>query len=207
MRLRKRNKLVFGVGLNDADYNVYQYSNVGGCQSLIASCVFYVRWQKMLQRCYSERYLLNRPSYRGCSVVPHWLKFSNFKNWMERQDFEGKDLDKDLLFFGNRVYGPLTCIFIEPQVNSFMLERKTLKGNWPIGVSFHKNSGRFRASCKNPFTNREAALGYFDSADLAHLAWKAFKLEKARELASQMKDPRAAKALIDRYLNYPEVYP
>jgi hypothetical protein len=54
MRLLKRNKLVYGVGVNDANYNVNKYEIIDGKQKLIWACPFYIKWRDMLKRCYSE---------------------------------------------------------------------------------------------------------------------------------------------------------
>ena len=77
----------------------------------------------MLQRCYSESHLVRQPTYKGCSVCEEWLTFSNFKSWMEQQDWEGKQLDKDLLVYKNKIYSPETCVFVSSVINSFFVEK------------------------------------------------------------------------------------
>jgi hypothetical protein len=83
--MRSRNKLVCGVGINDASYEVYQ--KVDGIK---VACPFYVKWKSMLERVYVEKNLVKRPSYRNCSVVKDWLRFSAFKEWMQQQNWQGK---------------------------------------------------------------------------------------------------------------------
>lgn len=134
MRLVKRSKLIFGVGINDADYNVVRQEMVDGKQRIVWRCPFYGRWGNMLQRCYSADYLLKFPTYIGCEVVEEWKYFSNFRSWMESQDWEGKQLDKDLLFLGNRIYGPETCVFLDNKTNTFLCESNPLKRVAPLGV-------------------------------------------------------------------------
>lgn len=87
-------------------------------------------------------------------------------------------------------------------VNSFTLDREAARGEWLIGVSWHKRDGKFRSSCRNPFTKRIEHLGYFTCEVEAHEAWLHRKLELAHELAAEQTDPRVAKALIDRYSQY-----
>lgn len=54
----KEKKLVFGVGINDADYNVYKTGIVDGKQTVLWICPFYRKWKDMMMRCYSESWLL-----------------------------------------------------------------------------------------------------------------------------------------------------
>lgn len=163
-------------------------------------CPYYDRWRKMLNRCYNEDYLSRHPSYNGCKVSNEWLMFSNFKAWMEKQDWEGKHLDKDLLIQGNRLYSEETCLFIDGKVNTFMTESTSARGLWPIGVNLDQK--KFKAQCKNPFTGKKETLGRFTCPNEAHQAWLKRKRELATLLAAEQTDERVAKAIIDRYMNY-----
>ncbi|MDT3718480.1 hypothetical protein [Pseudomonas oryzihabitans] len=180
-------KLVYGVGINDL-------------ASEEGKTDFYRKWVRMLERCYSAKYLEKYSSYKGCSVCAEWLTFSNFKTWMKDQDYEGKHLDKDILIPGNRIYSPETCAFISCQLNLFLIEGGARRGEYPIGVDFRRKINKFRAQC-NASGNRKT-LGYFDTAEEAHAAWLEYKLSQARILAAQQPDPRIAAALIARYENY-----
>lgn len=200
-------KLVYGVGINDADYVVKKNEEIGyegGKRKLkqVWVCPYYRAWKSMLGRCYSAKYQERYPTYKGCSVSEEWLTFSNFKAWMETQDFEGKQLDKDLLFEGNKVYSAKRCVFVTGLVNSFTTDAGASRGEWMIGVRWCKREGKFRSECGNPFTKKQERLGYFTCEQKAHEAWRKRKLELAHELAAIQTDPRIAKALIDRYLNY-----
>lgn len=200
----KPRKLVYGVGANDADYVVQKFETIGCAdgkqkQKMVWKCPYYQAWVSMLRRCYSAKYQENKPTYNGCSASTEWHTFSSFRRWMEGQDWEGKHLDKDLLFEGNKVYSPETCVFVTPSVNNFTTERGSARGEWLIGVYWHKASEKFMARCNNPFTNKQESLGYFDCEQEAHEAWMKRKLELAHELAAIQEDLRVAKALIDRY--------
>ena len=97
----KPKKLVYGVGINDADYSVAKTEVIGHVdgkrkQKRVWGCPYYEVWANMLKRCYSAKCQGKQPTYKGCSVSEEWLRFSNFGRWMEVQDFEGKQLDKDL---------------------------------------------------------------------------------------------------------------
>lgn len=206
MTIKKRNrvKLVSGVGVNDADYPVNICEVVDGKWKIIWKCPFYIKWQGMIERCYSENFKIKHPSYADCVSTPDWVYFSNFKSWMQTQDWEGKELDKDLLVQGNKVYGPDTCIFVGSRVNNFIIERKARRGSYPIGVVLVKRpkAAPYRATCKSVVTGKIQYLGYYSTPEEAHQAWLVFKLEQAYILAAEQTDERVVKALIDRYENY-----
>jgi len=204
----KIRKLVFGIGINDADY-VTQVAKIIGyredgrkIRTVLWTCPYYLKWCNLLRRCYNEAALVKDPTYRGCYVVPEWHYFMTFRAWMEKQEWEGKSLDKDLLIPGNKEYGPNTCLFLDKNVNTFLLECQGRRGEWPIGVYFDKQSGKFKAQCRDNLLKKTNFLGYFNSAQQGHEAWLAEKLRQAYILAAGQSDERIAKALIDRYENY-----
>lgn len=198
-------KPVYGVGVNDADYVTQKFEAIGyvdGKQKLVWKCPYYRAWQHMIERCYSAKFQERYPTYAGCTVSEEWLTFSVFKSWMEAQDFDGLQLDKDILFEGNKVYSAETCVFVTPMVNTFTTDGKASRGELLIGVSWHKPTEKFIARCRNPFTGKTDYLGLFTCEQQAHNAWQVRKLELAKELASIQSDPRVAKALILKYTNY-----
>ncbi|EQB4828048.1 hypothetical protein N5D18_05030 [Enterobacter hormaechei] len=85
----------------------------------------YSLWVHMLTRCYSEKYHLDFPSYKGCSVAPRWCCFANFAN--DIKTLEGYEdwldphnkicLDKDAKDPGNKLYSIDTCRFITSYEN------------------------------------------------------------------------------------------
>lgn len=202
-------KLVHGVGVNDAGYVVKVWETIGYVngkrkRKLVWECPYYRVWGSMLARCYSAKCQDRYPTYKGCSVSDDWLTFSNFKSWMEKQPWEGSQLDKDLLFEGNKVYSAKTCVFVTREVNLFTTDSGAARGEWLIGVHWHKAKGKFQSTCRNPFTKKREYLGYFSYEQEAHNAWIKRKLELAHLLAREQTDERVAKALIERYTNYGE---
>ena len=191
-------KLVYGVGINDADYHVHR--SINGKREWV--CNYYKTWADMLQRCYSEAKHKRRPTYKDCEVFREWLTFSKFKEWMEYQDWDNKELDKDLIKAGNREYCPEYCVFIHSKVNSFTIDSGSVRGNSLIGTSWHKRDLVFQAYCNNSFVRRTREhLGYFTDEIQAHLVWKSRKRELAIQLANSeyVTDERVAQALINRY--------
>lgn len=175
-------KLIHGIGINDADYDVHP--TINGKRLL---CQFYRTWNGMVRRCYSEKSQDKQPSYIGCTVSRDWLLFSNFKKWMVMQDWEGKSLDKDILFQGNKVYAPDKCIFVTVAINSLLTNRTALRGNCPQGVCFHKEHNKFRARCS--FNGGSKFIGYYNTPEEAHEAYKAFKYKHIAEVANQQSEP------------------
>jgi hypothetical protein len=185
--------LTYGVGINDASYNVTP--KVNGVYNV---CLIYRAWHGMLKRCYSKKYQAKHPSYAGCTVCDEWLTFSNFKRWMESQEWQGKSLDKDFIVAGNRLYSPERCAFIDSFVNSFIVDCRVSVRNLKVGVT--KRNGKFAAQCRDPFKVNCRYLGLFDTEDCAHEAWRARKHIYACQLADLQTDERIANALRTRYL-------
>ena len=187
-------RIVHGVGINDADYEVKPRQ--GG---VVVVCPFYQRWKNMLNRCYSNSCQLRQPAYIGCTVCSEWLVFSNFKRWMECQEWKGKELDKDILVSGNKIYSPETCVFIDGSINVFLTDKSSSRGELLLGVDFHRLSGKFRAQCRNQITKNKEHLGLFKDESSAHEAWRKRKHEIACQLADSQTDERVANALRTRY--------
>lgn len=196
----KTKTLVYGVGVNDSAEPVEKRLRIGGRKLLIWACPFHVRWREMLTRCYSEKFQVKHPSYIGCSVTSDWHLFSNFKSWMESQPWQENQTDKDILYPGSRIYGPETCAFVSQQLNKFTTDHRAARGDFPVGVSFHKALRKFQASCSNPFAGAIDFLGYFNCPLMAHEAWRKRKHQHACRYADMQSDPRVAQALRTRYL-------
>tara|TARA_R110000868_G_scaffold166102_3_gene399986 strand:+ start:130 stop:798 length:669 start_codon:yes stop_codon:yes gene_type:complete len=167
-----RRSKAFGVGINDAKYLTQPI--VGG---VACYCPYYTAWQSMMKRCYCEKTQKRQPTYIGCSVCPDWAVFSNFRAWMNSQDWNGKALDKDLLVSGNKVYGPEFCMFVSVGLNSLLTNAKAIRGDLPQGVSFEvknkSNNKYYRARCN--VNGKSKHIGYFSSVNQAEYAYLKFK--------------------------------
>ena len=174
-------KLVHGVGINNADYEVRGLKVVDGlmCRPM---CPYYSAWSSMLNRCYGKKYQQIKPTYIGCYVCAEWLTFSNFKSWMEKQNWKGKHLDKDILVYGNKEYSPTKCMFVDPLVNTFFSDAAAIRGEFQVGVCFSKSKSGFIAYCGNPFTKRRDYLGVHKNEKSAGAAWLKRKMEHADKI-------------------------
>ena len=197
-------KLVYGVGVNDLGYRTQVYEDLpknGGkrVQKTVFRCSYYATWSEMLRRCYSEKFLERNPSYIGTSVCSEWVYASEFKKWMEQQDWDGKSLDKDIIVHRSKLYSPETCAFVLKATNNFVIASDAIRGEYPIGVSLFKPTGKYSAKCKNPFSEKNEHLGYFSTPEEAHEVWRKRKHELAQLVVATESDPRVVEALKKRY--------
>ena len=184
----KRTNLIYGVGVNDSDYRVTKM--VDGKQAV---CPFYRRWKNMLMRCFSGSYQEINKSYIGCSVSSEWLSFMSFKRWMEKQEWEGKALDKDIISPNNKVYSKENCCFVDECINNLLCDSLAIRGEYPLGVKLHKPTGRFTARVK--IHGNEVSLGYYDTAEEAGKVYASTKMDHMLKIASKQKDHRVANGL------------
>lgn len=196
--------MIYGVAVNDLPHHKTQeveyYKDCSGKtkRRVLWQCPYYTKWFNMLTRCHNRGELEKHPTYEKASICEEWLIFSNFKEWMESQDWNGKNLDKDILFPGNTLYCPEKCVFIDHAVNKFVLE-KSKKRDLPIGVSFRKDRQKYISSISCGERAKTRQLGAFNNPHQAHLAWARQKLIFAKGIASNQNDARIGKALIEKY--------
>lgn len=195
-------KLVLNVGINDADYSVTKEERINGKRTVTWRCPYYVRWYNLISRCYSTAALNKRPLYGDCTVCDDWLIFSNFKSWMITQDWENKQLDKDLKILGNKIYSPDTCLFISDDLNRFLNENESNRGDYPIGVS--AKYGKFTSYVSNKY------ISYHDTPEAAHESWLINKMKMID--GWMVKEPSVAvylqnyKNLLNSYLIEHKIY-
>ena len=199
---RPKPRLVQGVGVNDADYPISTSQYVGGKRVHTWMCPFYKEWRGILTRSYSKRFHKTNETYIGCSVADEWHSFKAFKAWMILQPWEGKHLDKDLLFLGNKVYSPETCVFVPSRVNLLFSGNNKARGETPLGVNYNKRDNTYHARvCYFNETLGKSVLrhiGYYSCAQEAH---EAYRMEKARivmDVALNQEDERVKDALLER---------
>lgn len=157
----KAKKKIFGIGIDDSTASSNQTAHY--------------KWYRMLERCYSERYLAKKPTYRGCCVCDEWLTFSNFEKWFSDTDngyCERYHLDKDILVKGNKIYSPNTCCFVPQEINSLFIKYNSKRGSLPIGVT-NGYKGSFVAQ-----VNFHGVIQYLGKYDTKEQAFNAYKKEK-----------------------------
>ena len=181
---------MYGVGVNDADYNVSKTYKIDN-KKVTVRCPYYEKWRGMLKRCYSNKFTEKNTTYKDCYVCDEWLTFSNFKRWMEQQDWEDKELDKDLVVSNNKIYSPETCCFLSKEENSFVkIKGRTSVKNLPIGVDKSGHRKLYQASisifCKGKGIYQR--LGSYETPEEAHRAWQKAKIERAMYFSKLQSD-------------------
>jgi len=184
-------RLVCGVGINDADYVVEK--KINGKRN---ACPIYLSWRRMLERCYSIKFKIRRPTYTGCSVSEEWLTFSNFSNWMKSQDWQGMHLDKDILIDNNKVYSSVNCCFVSPKTNTLLGSCLASRGKYLIGCSWHKPSKKFAAYVS--INCIRVHLGSFNTEIEAHNEWRKAKAAEIIKSAFTQTQDNVREALLER---------
>ena len=177
---------ICGVGINDADYS-------------ITYCPYYKKWRSIIQKCYGY----NTKKNKGYVVCDEWIIFSNFKKWMEVQDWENKQLDKNILSPNNKIYSPEYCIFVDFKTANLINLGKKKKYNFPIGISYNKKDGRYQCSCN---TSEKTNFGYYKTAIEAHKYWQLSKSKYILEVADKQNDVKVKNALVRISNNIMEDY-
>lgn len=90
------------------------------------------------------------------------------------------------MVIGNKIYSPDTCVLAPVQINNLILDSGAIRGDYPIGVCFHKATRKFTATLKDG--KKRKSLGYFDSSERAAIAYQKAKKQRIREVALEWKD-------------------
>ena len=169
----------------------------------------YDLWQNMLRRCYSDIYKKKYPTYESCEASDKFKSYEYFYEWCHKQIGFGNQgdenpfhLDKDLLIKGNKVYSENTCVFIPKEINQLLVKSTASRGEYLIGVTFEKSSGKFISQIS--INSRNVKIGRFKTEIEAFEAYKEAKENVLRGLAEKWKsqiDPRAYKALMSYEVN------
>ena len=153
-------------------------------------------WKNMLKRCYSEVSFKKSPSYEQCLTSETFNHYQQFKTWCNSQlgfDQEGWELDKDILVKGNKIYSEDTCCFVPKEINLLLVKHDKGRGDYLLGVDYHKKRKQFRARCSDKH------LGWFNTEIEAFYVYKEAKEAYIKEVANKWKDqidPRVYEALM-----------
>lgn len=151
------------------------------------------RWCDIVQRCREGgKFQERRITYKG--VLNRFSDFQNFTNWSISQiGYDIKDdkgqlyvLDKDILSEEFKVYSEDTCLFVPKSINNFILGSGRIRGDYPVGVYKHKQSGLFHSRIK--IEAKQKSLGYFTDPLSAHRAWQKAKYEMTYSIADSFKN-------------------
>lgn len=186
-----KRSLVYGVGVNDWDSAV----KVDG--KMIWE---YVLWRDMLKRCFDDKFKQSDPTYEGVTCSKEWLLMTGFvkdASQMKGYGLKGWQLDKDILQKGNKLYSRDTCCFVPAEINLLLIKCDKARGEWPVGVCFDKQSGKFMAKLR--INGKQKHLGLFTSPEQAFQTYKTAKEAHIKAVAQKWQhllDERVFQALM-----------
>ena len=191
-----KRSLVYGVGINDW----------GGKVRVDGKPIWeYNLWSGMLQRCFTDGFKQSRPTYEGVTCSKEWLSMVTFiedVSKMKGFGLDGWELDKDILHKGNKLYSKDTCCFVPHEINMLLTKRDKARGEYPVGIYFHKATGKFMAQLN--INGKKKYLGYFTTAEEAFQAYKLAKEAQIKVVAHKWKhllDERVFQALMTYEVN------
>jgi hypothetical protein len=116
------------------------------------------------------------------------------------KDWEGKQLDKDILIPGNKKYSPDACLAVNNHINSLKLidPRKYLDDHpYPQGVYLRRNKGPNTYAARIQTDGKSEYIDTFPTVEAASSAYCKKKAEYLRELAEkQDQEPILKEALL-----------
>lgn len=153
---------VFGVGFNGVGKYKPSTNN--------KTTKSYDTWRSMMSRCYSKNYQHEKPTYAGCTVCKEWHNFQNFAKWFESYYIEGFELDKDIIFKGNKWYSPITCMFVSQNDNAIKAHAKSYKMINPKGETVEIYN--MREFCRENKLSAGSMNAVYLGKNKTHRGWK-----------------------------------
>lgn len=182
-------KRTYGVGyLGEGEYKTTDNNKLSK---------YYSVWVSMLARCY-DPYEINKGHnmvYANVFVCEEWHNFQNFAKWCEENYYEIKNepmcLDKDILFKGNKIYSPQKCIFVPQRINKLFTKSNAIRGEYPIGVRYHKRDDVLEVYC-SIYKNNKKKRVYLGRLPInrpfqAFTVYKNFKEKIIKQVADEYK--------------------
>ena len=180
-----------------------------GPYSKVTHKKYYSHWSNMMTRCYNPESWKIRPKYKGCSVHPYFHNFQNFCYWCDQNYYEvGGEmmcLDKDILYYRNKVYGPTTCIFVPQTINKLFTFNQTSNNNMKLPVGVHMDTATNLYIVKCHIKKQSVRVGSYRDPMEAFMAYKEVKEKEIKRVAEEYKG-RIPDLLYDRLINY-EIHP
>ena len=169
-------KNICGVGYMGVGKYHSKYSN--GTHTLE-----YQNWISMIRRCYDpQRKNVYAAYYGSCETCEEWHNFQTFGEWYENNYYqvgnERMHIDKDILFQGNRIYSPETCLIVPQRINMLFVNKPNKRG-LPNGI--RKAYSKYWAK----YNNEE--LGSFDCLNDAFAIYAKRKEQHIKQVADEYK--------------------
>ena len=149
----------------------------------------YNKWQKMLQRCFDNKYKEKCPTYKDVACCNRWLCFANFLEDLEilKQEYNWDDdiklnLDKDILNKNNKIYSLENCVLVPDWINLLFTKCDAKRGDYPIGVCYRKQAKKYQAFCN--INGKQINLGLYNTPEEAFNAYKQAKENEIKRIAN-----------------------
>ena len=149
----------------------------------------YTKWEQMLGRCFDNKFKERNPTYKDVTCCDRWLCFADFLEDFEilKQEYDwSKDekltLDKDILHKGNKIYSLENCVLVPDWINKLFIKRDNDRGEYPIGVRYHKQCKKYQARCN--INGKNKGLGYYNTIEQAFNAYKIAKENEIKRIAN-----------------------
>lgn len=136
-----------------------KYKSKDPHNAMEAQC--YNMWHKMITRVYSGK----QSAYAMCVVCDSWLNYQNFAVWYHDNYRKGWALDKDILIENNKIYSPITCIFVPQWLNNVF----SGLGRESPSCGVCEASGRYIARTSQ--NGKQLNIGSFDTLAQARAAY------------------------------------
>lgn len=152
----------------------------------------YEYWKYIIRRCYDPYFINEHITYKDCFIEEYLLNFQNFIEWFKINYFEIEketmEIDKDILKKGNKIYDREHMIFVPKRINSLFVKCDKSRGEYPIGVSWHKSTNKFIARCNildENNKNKRIHLGIYNTQEEAFKVYKNFKENYIKQVADE----------------------
>lgn len=173
--------------------NYYDIGYIGDTEENIKNSRTFNVWQGMLSRCYAPS---GNESYKDCEVCEEWQCYTTFKGWYENQQHHTLyQIDKDLLFRGNRTYSPETCVLLPKAINVALQGNRKNRGAYPTGVYYKKRNKNFTAQIAYG-DSVPKHLGSFKTWQEAEVVYLRAKEGRIRAMAEEYKEVICERAYV-----------
>ena len=156
----------------------------------------YRTWRRIYDKCYSEKYHKDHPTYKNCTIGTEWHNFQVFGDWFEENWKPWMDsswhLDKDLLVKGNKMYSSETCCIVPQEINNIFVKHTVNCEGTPVNIRISKSRKKYEARIR-----KEGIATHLKTCETLEEAFKVHKVAKEiriKEIADKWKGLIAEKA-------------
>ena len=185
---------------NPYDRNVYGIGYLGEGNHVIKigtdKSQPYKAWHELIARCYAEKKKDTFPAYYNiCTVCDEWLCYNTFADWYMENQYKVNErlhLDKDILYAGNKIYSPKTCLLVPQRINMLFSNKPNDRG-LPNGMR-KTDGGKYSAK----YGGKD--IDTYPTLEEAYAEYAKVKEKRIREVADEYKDiipEKVYKALYD----------